>query len=105
MAREISNPDLSEALLELMDSSRGDTFFSIQAWPGLDKQIRVPRVRQMLRATDSHALLVGIKRDEDGTIILNPSEEVDVYPNDHLFVIASHRPSVDWVSLIVDKTA
>ncbi len=105
LAREISNPDLSEALLELMDSSRGDTFFSIQAWPGLDKQIRVPRVRQMLRATDSHALLVGIKRDEDGTIILNPSEEIDVYPNDHLFVIASHRPSVDWVSLIVDKKA
>lgn len=101
LAREISNPDLSNALLTLMDSSAGDTFYSIKAWPGLDKRIAVPAVRQMLRATDAHALLVGIKRDEDGSILMNPGEEVDVYPNDHLFVIAGHRPDVDWVSLIL----
>lgn len=103
LAREISNPDLSEVMLLLMDSASGDTFYSIQAWPGLDKRILLPRVRQMLRSTDAHALLVGIKRDDDGTIIMNPGEEVEVYPNDHLFVIAGHRPDVDWVSLIMAR--
>lgn len=101
LAREISNPDLSEVVLLLMDSKAGDTFYSVKAWPGLDKMIPVPRVRQMLRSTDAHALLVGIKRDEDGTIMMNPGEDVEVYPNDHLFVIAVHRPDVDWVSLIL----
>lgn len=101
LAREISNPDLSEVMRLLMDSTSGDTFYSIKAWPGLDKCIPVPLVRQMLRSTDAHALLVGIKRDEDGSIMMNPSENVEVYPNDHLFVIAQHRPDVDWVSLIL----
>ncbi len=103
LAREMSNPDLSEVMLLLLDSRAGDTFFSVKAWPGLDKLIKVPRVRQMLRSTDAHALLVGIKRDEDGTIVMNPGEDVDVYPNDRLFVIAEHRPDVDWVSLIIDE--
>jgi|GEM_PF-1229185 len=101
LAREISNPDLSEVVRLLVDSSSGDTFFSIKAWPGFDQCIPVPQVRQMLRSTDAHALLVGIKRDEDGSIIMNPGENVEVYPNDHLFVIAHHRPDVDWVSLIM----
>lgn len=100
LAREIANPDLSAALLLLMDTTSGSTFYSIQAWPGLDKHISIPRVRQMLRATDAHALLVGLKREEDGSIVMNPAEDVDVCPNDILFVIAQHRPVVDWVSMI-----
>lgn len=100
LAREIANPDLSAALLLLMDTTSGSTFYSIQAWPGLDKQISIPLVRQMLRVTDAHALLVGLKRDEDGSIIMNPEEDLHVYPNDLLFVIAHHRPDVDWVSMI-----
>lgn len=100
LAREIGNPDLSSALLLLMDTSSGSTFYSIQAWPGLGTKIGIPMVRQMLRASDAHALLVGLKRDEDGSIIMNPDEDVEVYPNDQLFVIALHRPEVDWVSMI-----
>lgn len=100
LAREIANPALSAALLLLMDSNSGSTFYSIQAWPGLDKQIPLPRVRQMLRENDAHALLVGLKRDDDGKIMMNPEEGVAVYPNDLLFVISQHRPVVDWVSMI-----
>lgn len=103
LAREIANPDLSKALLTLMDSKSGSTFYSIKAWPGLDKKLAVPAVRQLLRKADGHALLVGIKRDEDGSILMNPAEDVEVYPNDHLFVIADHRPDVDWVSLILEE--
>lgn len=103
LAREISNPDLSEVMLLLMDSKSGDTFYSIKAWPGLDKKIKLPQVRQMLRATDAHALLVGVKRDDTGSILMNPTEDIEVYPNDHLFVIADHRPDVDWVSLIIGR--
>ncbi len=103
LAREISNPDLSEVVLSLMDSRQGDTFYSVQAWPGFDKRIGVPRVRQMLRAMDAHALLVGIKRDENGSILMNPGEDIEVYPNDQLFVIAGYRPDVDWVSLITQS--
>lgn len=103
LAREISNPDLSAAMLMLMDSKSGVTFFSIQAWPGLDKRIKIPQVRQILRDTDAHALFVGLKRDDDGTMVMNPDEDVEVYPNDLLFVIAQHRPEIDWVSMIVDE--
>jgi voltage-gated potassium channel len=103
LAREISNPDLAEGLLSLMDSRQGDTFYSVQAWPGFDKRIGLPSVRKMLRATDAHALLVGIKRDENGSILMNPGEEVEVYQNDQLFVIAGHQPDVDWGPLITQN--
>lgn len=105
LAREIANPDLSSAMLLLMDSTAGATFYSIPAWPGLDKCLGLPRVRQMLRETDAHALLVGIKKDEDGSLIMNPGEDVEVLPNDLLFVIADHRPEIDWVSMILNQEA
>ncbi len=96
LAREISNPGLSEAILILMDSRIGDTFYSLQAWPELDVCISLPEVRQMLRATDAHALIVGIKSFEDGQIRLNPREDTYVCPRDLIFVIAEHKPIIDW---------
>ncbi len=100
LAREISNPDLSEAILQLMNTKIGNTFFSIEAWPEHDCTLGIPAVRQMLRATDAHALLVGIRRFEDGSMCLNPHENIVVTSKDHLFVIASHRPDIEWGPLL-----
>jgi voltage-gated potassium channel len=100
LAREIANPDLSNALLSLMDGKTGSTVYSINAWPSLERRIKVATVWKMLRSSNGRALLVGIKRDEDGSILMNPDKEVEVCPNDNLFVIADHRPDVDWISLI-----
>lgn len=100
LAREISNPDLSEAILQLMNAKTGNTFFSIEAWPQHDCTLGLPAVRQMLRATDAHALLVGIRRFEDGSMCLNPHENIQVSSKDHLFVIAAHRPEIEWAPLL-----
>jgi voltage-gated potassium channel len=96
LAREISNPDLSEALLELMDSKYGNTFYSIQAWPEMNMCIKLPEVRHMLREADAHALLVGVKHDENGQMTLNPGEDTYICPRDQLFVIADKKPKIDW---------
>jgi len=100
LAREISNPDLSEAILQLMNRKTGNTFYSIEAWPEHDCALQLPAVRQMLRATDAHALLVGVRRFEDGSICTNPPEDLEVNSNDHLFVIAAHRPVIEWTPLL-----
>lgn len=100
LAREISNPDLSEAILQLMNVQHGNTFYSVEAWPDHDCTLDLPVVRQMLRATDAHALLVGIRRFEDGSMCLNPHENIQVASKDHLFVIAAHRPQIDWGPLL-----
>ncbi len=99
LAREISNPGLSEAILILMDSRTGDTFYSLEAWPELDVCIALPEVRKMLRATTAHALIVGVKSYEDGQVRLNPKEDTFVCPKDQIFVIADHRPIMDWSAL------
>ncbi len=96
LAREISNPDLSEALLKLMDSESGRTFYSIEAWPRLTMCIQLPEVRQMLREADAHALLVGVKHEDGGNLLLNPSEETYICPGDRLFVIADKKPKINW---------
>lgn len=100
LAREISNPDLSEAILQLMNTKTGNTFYSIEAWPEHDCTLQLPAVRQMLRATDAHALLVGVRRFEDGSMCMNPPEDLEVNSNDHLFVIAAHRPVIEWTPLL-----
>lgn len=102
LAREVSNPDLSAAILHLMTLELGQTFFSIQAWPEMDACIQVTQVRQLLR-NEGHALFLGIRRYENGELVLNPSETTYVCPKDHLFVIAERRPYIDWDSAMNGK--
>jgi len=100
LAREISNPELSEILLQLMCSEEGDTFYSLQAWPEMNLCVGVPEVRRLLREVQAHALLVGIRRYETGEIIINPSDRTFICPKDQIFVIAKERPVIDWQHIL-----
>jgi hypothetical protein len=46
------------------------------------------------------ALFLGIRRYEDGRLALNPSDETCISPKDHLFVIAQHRPHLNWEAVM-----
>ncbi len=96
LAREASNPDIAAAILELMLPGKGNTFYSIQAWPQMTMCLKLPMVRRFLLEADDHALLIGFKRHENGELVLNPDEDTFICPQDHIFVIAAKRPYIDW---------
>ncbi|WP_022853131.1 potassium channel family protein [Thermodesulfatator atlanticus] len=100
LARELSNPELSDVVFRLMRTGEGNTFYSIQAWPDMNVCIKVPEIRKLLRKTEAHALLLGIKRYETNEIIINPDENIFVCPKDQLFVIAKEKPSLDWSKIL-----
>ncbi len=100
LARELSNPEISDVLFRLLRTREGDAFYSVQAWPDLNVCIKVPEIRKLLRATEAHALLLGVKRYETSEIIVNPDENVYICPKDQLFVIAKQKPQPDWESIL-----
>ncbi|MBG0775136.1 MAG: NAD-binding protein [Desulfovibrionaceae bacterium] len=100
LAREVSNPDLSSVILELVTEKRGNTFYSMPAWPDMDACVAVGRVRELLRDTSTNALLIGFKRHETGELVINADDETFICPRDLLFIIALKRPKVDWQELL-----
>jgi hypothetical protein len=98
LVQELEDPGVFEVYRQLSSNAGGSQIYISRTqmgnWDGDIKQLTLRKIKIAVINLDLPAEIVGIKRDSNGQLLLNPANAEQILPTDRLVYVAKKR--FDW---------